>query len=225
MAATGEAMPLWTALSIGLVVGLVCLCGVSLFLWPPLWRAVRLSPGQRQARFDLVTGLLSREPFMLLFESCVERSRRQCRECGVLVFELSNYRALVRRHGKRVGEVALMMCAHHVTRIANQGDITARVGDSTFALVTEGCLTKEQLQNLGVVLLAKTYRTSDMLPPGAKLQLHIVASVVDGHHVTAQQAFERLSTVVQTSTEGRSRPVQIMDLSSPRATEGERAPG
>lgn len=205
-------MPVFAELLAVFVLGLACLSALSWLIWPQLRRTVSLSQGSRSPRFDRITGLLNLETFMVLFESCVQRSRRQCRDCGVLVFELSNYRALVRRHGKAVGEVALMMCAHYVTRIANQGDITARVGDGTFALVTEGLVTKEQMQNLGVVLLAKTYRTSDMLPPGAKLQLRIAACLVDGRYATAELAFERLLAQVQSSAEGRSRPVQIIDL-------------
>jgi hypothetical protein len=104
------------------------------------------------------------------------------------------------------------MAAHYLTRIANQGDITARVGEDRFALVTEGLVNKEQMQNMGVVLVAKTYRANDMLPPGVKLQFKVVVCLVDGRNVTAQHAFDRLVAQVQTVADGRNRPVQMIDL-------------
>jgi two-component system, sensor histidine kinase LadS len=127
---------------------------------------------------DALTGLADERRAIAKIHSGILRARRFNHRMGLLHVQLANHDHLMREHGSKVANAALLICASHLGAVARDIDLAARLGEDHFMLVVEGPVTPARLVEVSTQLLARSLRPSDALPVGQLLKLQICAALL-----------------------------------------------
>jgi two-component system cell cycle response regulator len=90
---------------------------------------------------DDLTGLFNRQYFMRLLATEVERTRRNDRQLAVIIADIDSFGEVNRTFGVDVGDAILQTIAHHLVRVADEGDetrgvnVACRIGGEELALI------------------------------------------------------------------------------------------
>ena len=188
------------------------LFALYLLNWRSRGRALVAPHSRALARTDPLTGLCNPRTYIILLESMFRRTRRQRRDYGIAVLKLVNFETINKQYGHLAGNIAQAVCARYLTRSASEGDTIAHVGARMFALATEGLVTHEQIQTLGVVSIAKSHWQSDHLPQGVTLKFRVVGFLLEGRDIAAENAMKRLMAHLESQPTRNSRRMGILDM-------------
>jgi len=122
---------------------------------------------------DPLTGLGSARVLVGKLRQALSTAARYQQPCALLVINLTNLAALQQQHGRETGDRAMVMAASHIRAAAQTTDTVARVGDSHFALLMEGPMTSDSVNDVATKILASGLRPSRKLPDADPLVFHI----------------------------------------------------
>ncbi|PCM45283.1 putative bifunctional diguanylate cyclase/phosphodiesterase [Marinobacter sp. ANT_B65] len=109
----------------------------------------------RLARYDQLTGLLSRDSFMELLEHDIEESRRNQTLLSVIVCGIDDFKSINDQCGFRTGDVALQTVADRLIGCLVGGRFTlARLGGDQFVVVEKGLKDGFQAADTAEAILA-----------------------------------------------------------------------
>lgn len=159
---------------------------------------------------DPLTGLGTGKYFLDKLRQAFATAQRYQHPCAVLLVNLSNLASLQQEHGREVGDRAMVMAAARL-RVATQStDSVARIGDSYFAVLTEGPMTSASVNQMATKILASGLRPAQDLPDAAALRFHIaIGYMTQPVAMDANQTRASLLRVIQA--------VKEMDVGSPKA--------
>ncbi len=93
---------------------------------------------ERQARTEVLTGLLNRRAFLDEMRRRMERLRREGKGGVLLFLDVDNLKPVNDRLGHEAGDALLMAVAGLLRRVARPTDLAARLGGDEFALWLDG---------------------------------------------------------------------------------------
>lgn len=108
------------------------------------------------ANYDEITGLPKYQLFLEHLHHAIPRARRQKEMLGVILMEINDLHALTDRYGMEVGGRVVKELGERIRRVVRGGDVLARYGSDTLALLVEGMKQGrgECLQIAGKILRA-----------------------------------------------------------------------
>lgn len=147
---------------------------------------------------DPLTGLGSARLLLGKLRQGLSTAERYKQPCALLIIDLSNLASLQQQHGRETGERALVMAASRIRAVAKAADTVARVGDSHFALLMEGPMTSDSVNDVATKILASGLRLSRQLPDASPLLFHIaIGYIADPARLTPAQPQACLAHMMQ----------------------------
>lgn len=122
---------------------------------------------------DPLTGLGSIKLLLAKLRQALSTAERYQQPCALLVIDLSNLSTLQQQHGRETGDRAMVLAAARIRAAAQPTDTVARVGDSQFALLMEGPMTSDGVNQVATKILASGLRPSRELPDADPLLFRI----------------------------------------------------
>ena len=108
----------------------------------------------RQARFDDLTGALTRRAFLERFQEERARAARHHLETALCMIDLDDFKTINDRYGHTAGDQALRQFASMALRSMRQEDILGRIGGDEFSLLLPETSLSE------AIIIAERIRTS-----------------------------------------------------------------
>lgn len=165
---------------------------------------------------DPLTGVTHARILLLRLQGALVRARRYRHESGLMLANLSNHGALQREHGREVADRALVLAASRLRAVLRDVDTVARLGDHQFALLIEGPVAQQEVQDIATHAVARGLRDSDILPPGAHLKFHIAATMLPVGPLTAEQLLVRLQAEVRQMEPDTRKAIRMVHPGDPQ---------
>jgi len=165
---------------------------------------------------DPLTGLGSVRLMLAKLGQALRTAERYQQPCALLVVNLSNLGQLQQQHGRETGDRAMVMAAARIRASAQATDTVARVGDSQFALLMEGPMTSDGVNQVATKILASGLRPSRELPDADPLLFHIAIGYMGEPAKFAstqpQSCLDKLMKVVKDMNDGSRKAIRMVQL-------------
>ena len=165
---------------------------------------------------DPLTGLRSTRVLVSKLRQVLSTAGRYQQPCALLLINLSNFAALQQEHGREAGDRAMVMAASRIRATAQTTDTVARVGDSQFALLMEGPMTSDSVNDVATKILASGLRPSRELPGADPLVFHIaigyMAQPARLEQFEAQSYLNQLLQAVRDMNDGSRKAIRLIQL-------------
>lgn len=123
---------------------------------------------ERQARTEVLTGLLNRRAFLDEMRRRMERLRREGKGGVLLFLDVDNLKPVNDRLGHEAGDALLVAVAGLLRRVARPSDMAARLGGDEFALWLDGVAEESIAARRAEALCAGAAATLLTAPGGAE---------------------------------------------------------
>ncbi|WP_395059641.1 7TM diverse intracellular signaling domain-containing protein [Polaromonas sp.] len=165
---------------------------------------------------DPLTGLRSSRVLVSKLGQVLSTAGRYQQPCALLLINLSNFTALQQEHGRETGDRAMVMAASRIRAVAQTTDTVARVGDSQFALLMEGPMSSDSVNDVATRILASGLRPSSELPGADPLVFHIaigfMAQPARLEKTEAQLYLSQLLQAVKDMNDGSRKAIRMIQL-------------
>jgi len=155
------------------------------------------------ARVDPLTGAANHRVMLERLHQLLQHQLRDPVSGVVLRVRIGNIQQIRDEYGLQVAQMALVHAGACISQVAREGDTVARHRDGDFVLILEGRVTRDQISEMGQRLIARGLAPSEVLPPGAVLQLKVAIAAAPFRAVGVGALLQALDTVV---TELAARP-------------------
>ncbi|MEO8021902.1 7TM diverse intracellular signaling domain-containing protein [Polaromonas sp.] len=155
------------------------------------------------SRVDPLTGAANHR---VMLERLHQLQQHQLRDPAlgvVLRVRIGNIQQIRDEYGLQVAQMALVHAGACINQVAREGDTVARHRDGDFVLILEGRVTRDQISEIGQRLIARGLSPSELLPPGAVLQLKVGIAAAPFRAPAVATLLQALDAVV---TELAARP-------------------
>lgn len=155
------------------------------------------------SRVDPLTGAVNHRVMLDRLEHLLHHQQRDPETGVVLRVRIANIQEIRADYGLQVAQTALVHAGACITHVIREGDTVARHRDGDFVVILEGHFTRDQVSEIGQRLIARGLAPSDILPPGAVLQLKVA---VAAKPFQAQAVAPLLQTLEAAVNELAARP-------------------
>jgi len=155
------------------------------------------------SRVDPLTGAANHRVMLARLEHMLQHKQRDPEAGVVLRVRIANIHDIRADYGLQVAQTALVHAGACITHVIREGDTVARHRDGDFVVILEGRFTRDQVADIGQRLIARGLAPSDILPPGAVLQLKVAVSATP---FQAQGVASLLQTLEAAVSELAARP-------------------
>lgn len=165
---------------------------------------------------DPLTGLGSARLLVSKLRQALNTAGRYQQPCALLLINLSNLPALQQQHGRETGDRAMVMAASRIRAAAKTTDTVARVGDSQFALLMEGPMSSDSVNDVATKILASGLRPSRELPDADPLVFHIaIGYMTEPSRLAkseAQACLSRMIQAVKEMNDGSRKAIRMIQI-------------
>ncbi|MDP2032304.1 MAG: 7TM diverse intracellular signaling domain-containing protein [Polaromonas sp.] len=165
---------------------------------------------------DPLTGLGSARLLVGKLRQALSTAGRYQQPCALLLINLSNLATLQQQHGRETGDRAMVMAASRIRAAAQATDTVARVGDSQFALLMEGPMSSDSVNDVATKILASGLRPSRELPDADPLVFHIaIGYMPEPGRLLKSEAPAYLSRMIQAVKEmndGSRKAIRMIQM-------------
>lgn len=165
---------------------------------------------------DPLTGLGSARMLVGKLRQALSTAGRYQQPCALLLINLSNLATLQQQHGRETGDRAMVMAASRIRAAAQTTDTVARVGDSQFALLMEGPMSSDSVNDVATKILASGLRPSRELPDADPLVFHIaigyMAEPTRLAKAEAQAYLSRMMQAVKDMNDGSRKAIRVIQI-------------
>lgn len=165
---------------------------------------------------DPLTGLGSARLLVSKLRQALNTAGRYQQPCALLLINLSNLAALQQQHGRETGDRAMVMAASRIRAAAKTTDTVARVGDSQFALLMEGPMSSDSVNDVATKILASGLRPSRELPDADPLVFHIaIGYMTEPSRLAkseAQACLSRMIQAVKEMNDGSRKAIRMIQI-------------
>ena len=165
---------------------------------------------------DPLTGLESTKALLGKLRQAFSTAERYQQPCALLLINLSNLGALQQQHGRETGDRAMVMAASRIRAASQTTDTVARVGDSHFALLMEGPMSSDSVNDVATKILASGLRPSKQLPDADPLLFHIAIGYMPEParlaRAEAQACLNRMLQAVKDMNDGSRKAIRMIQL-------------
>ncbi|MDI1237148.1 MAG: 7TM diverse intracellular signaling domain-containing protein [Polaromonas sp.] len=155
------------------------------------------------ARVDPLTGAVNHRVMLERLQRLLIAQLREPASGAVLRVRIGNLQAIRDEYGLQVAQMALVHAGACITQVAREGDTVARHRDGDFVLILKGRVTRDQISDMGQRLIARGLAPSELLPPGAVLQLKVAIAAAPFQAAGVALLLQALDAAV---TEMAARP-------------------
>lgn len=155
------------------------------------------------SRVDPLTGAANHRVMLARLEHLLQHQRRDPEAGVVLRVRIANIQEIRAEYGLQVAQTALVHAGACIAHVVREGDTVARHRDGDFVVILEGRFTREKVAEMGQRLIARGLAPSDILPPGAVLQLKVAVAATP---FQAQGVAALLQTLEAAVAELAARP-------------------
>lgn len=155
------------------------------------------------ARVDPLTGAANHRVVVERLQHLLAHQLRDPSVGVVLRVRIGNIQQIRDEYGLQVAQMALVHAGACITQVAREGDTVGRHRDGDFILILESRVTRDQISEMGQRLIARGLAPSELLPPGAVLQLKVAIAAPPFRTAGVAALLQALDTVV---TELAARP-------------------
>ncbi|OOG41107.1 7TM diverse intracellular signaling domain-containing protein [Polaromonas sp. A23] len=148
------------------------------------------------ARVDPLTGAANHRIVVERLQHLLAHQLRDPSAGVVLRVRLGNIQQIRDEYGLQVAQMALVHAGACITQVAREGDTVGRHRDGDFILILESRVTREQISEMGQRLIARGLAPSELLPPGAVLQLKVAIAAPPFRTAGVAALLQALDTVV-----------------------------
>jgi diguanylate cyclase (GGDEF)-like protein len=128
------------------------------------------------SRVDPLTGAANHRVMLARLEHLLHHQQRDPGAGVVLRVRIGNIQEIRAEYGLQVAQTALVHAGACITHVIREGDTVARHRDGDFVVILEGHLERDKVAEMGQRLIARGLAPSDILPPGAVLQLKVAVA-------------------------------------------------
>lgn len=128
------------------------------------------------SRVDPLTGTANHRVMLARLEHLLHHQQRDPEAGVVLRVRIGNIQEIRAEYGLQVAQTALVHAGACVTQVVREGDTVARHRDGDFVVILDGHFARDQVAEIGQRLIARGLAPSDILPPGAVLQLKVAVA-------------------------------------------------
>lgn len=165
---------------------------------------------------DPLTGLGSARAMVGRLRQALSTGARYQQPCALLIIHLSNLLQLQQQHGRETGDRAMVMAASRIRAAAQTTDTAARVGDSHFALLMEGPMSSDSVNDVATKILASGLRPSRELPDADPLVFHIAIGYMPEParlvKTDAQALLTRMLQAVKEMNDGSRKAIRMIQV-------------
>lgn len=165
---------------------------------------------------DPLTGLGTTQLLLDKLRQALSTAERYQQPCALLIIHLSNLPLLQRQHGRETSDRAMVMAASRIRAVAQTTDTVARVGDSHFALLMEGPMSSDSVNDVATKILASGLRPSRELPGADPLLFHIAIGYMPEParlaRTAPQDCLDRLLQLVKDMNDGSRKAIRLIQL-------------
>ncbi|MDI1274153.1 7TM diverse intracellular signaling domain-containing protein [Polaromonas sp.] len=158
---------------------------------------------EAMARIDPLTGAVNHRVMLERLHRLLIAQLREPALGAVLRVRIGNLQAIRDEYGLQVAQMALVHAGACITQVAREGDTVARHRDGDFVLILQGRVTRDQISDMGQRLIARGLAPSELLPPGAVLQLKVAIAAAPFQAAGVALLLQALDAAV---TEMAARP-------------------
>ncbi|MDO8772436.1 MAG: 7TM diverse intracellular signaling domain-containing protein [Burkholderiaceae bacterium] len=155
------------------------------------------------ARVDPLTGAANHRVMLKRLQHLLQHQLRDPDTGVVLRVRIGNIQQIRDEYGLQVAQMALVHAGACINQVAREGDTVARHRDGDFVLILDGRVTRDQISEMGQRLIARGLAPSELLPPGAVLQLKVAIAAAP---FRAQGVAPLLQALDAAVTEMAARP-------------------
>lgn len=165
---------------------------------------------------DPLTGLGSARVMVGKLRQALNTAGRYQQPCALLLINLSNFTALQQQHGRETSDRAMVTAASRIRAAAQSTDTVSRVGDSQFALLMEGPMTSDSVNDVATKILASGLRPSPELPGADPLVFHIAIGYMAQPALLAkseaQMYLSQMLQAVKDMNDGSRKAIRMIPL-------------
>lgn len=165
---------------------------------------------------DPLTGLGSTRVMVDKLGQALSTAGRYQQPCALLLINLSNLAMLQHQHGREAGDRAMVMAASRIRAVARNTDAVARVGDSQFALLMEGPMNSDSVNDVATKILASGLRPSRSMPDAEPLVFHIaigyMAEPAKLDKSEPQAYLQRMLQAVKDMNDGSRKAIRLVQI-------------
>jgi two-component system, sensor histidine kinase LadS len=165
---------------------------------------------------DPLTGLGSARMLLGRLRQALSTAGRYQQPCALMLINLSNLAMLQQQHGRETGDRAMVLAASRIRAAAQTTDTVARVGDSQFALLMEGPMTSDSVNDVATKILASGLRPSRELPDADPLVFHIAIGYMPEParllKSEAQAYLNRMLQAVREMNDGSRKAIRMLQI-------------
>jgi two-component system, sensor histidine kinase LadS len=127
----------------------------------------------RLLNIDPLTGLSTKHALIQKLARVLSVAHRTREPYALLVIHLANADTIETQYGREIADRAMVLTASCMRQAINAGDLLARAGPTQFALLMESPATRLMANAAATKILAHALRSTNDLPEGQTLRLHI----------------------------------------------------
>jgi two-component system chemotaxis response regulator CheY len=143
------------------------------------------------AMLDNLTGTLNQMAFLNLARGELERARRNQASLSLIAFTADNFKAIVDKHGKSIGNDVLTLIAQGIRDKSRPYDGLGRYEGDTFLLILPGVVGAEA-EMVAERILKGIIHTHVSLMDGTELKVNLSVGIVSSGRITASTEIEML---------------------------------
>lgn len=160
---------------------------------------------------DALTGLLTREAFMVQYEAAYQRVINDGEPVAVVLISVINHDQIRQAYGDTTAEQCLLRAVIKLQRVLRDIDPAGRVDSNRFALLLEGVADKDALNQRMVQLIASGLIPIPGLEPEVTLQFQVACVLVHHNPVSPERLISELDGLLQEMSPRTRRPIRFLE--------------
>ncbi len=160
---------------------------------------------------DALTGFLTREAFVTQVEKAYHKAVDAREPIALVLVRVVNYEHIRKGMGDTVAEQSLLRAVVKLHRVLRDTDPAGRVDADLFGLLLDGVLTRQQLTERMVQLVASGLVPLPGLHPPITLQFHAACVLMHDNPIAPTLALGELQEVLRGMSAHTRRPIRFLE--------------
>ncbi len=118
-----------------------------------LFRTLHREPLRDKLFVDELTGFLTRQDFVQIFEHIVLKSSRDDEPLCLLMIDIDNFRAVNEKYGQQAGDQILTLLSKSIQSVLRTSDVNCRWAGDQFLVALKDCTIKDACRIAAKILI------------------------------------------------------------------------
>ena len=160
---------------------------------------------------DALTGLLTRQAFMVQYDAAYARVVDDGEPVAVVLISVINHNHIREAYGDTTAEQCLLRSVIKLQRVLRDVDPASRIDTHRFALLLEGVTDKDALNQRMVQLIASGLIPIPGLLPEVTLQFQVACVLLHHYPIAPDRVIDELGALLQEMSPRTRRPIRFLE--------------